>query len=113
MAYAKVNFTGTQAEPTYTLVPERSKNINAVNRTGNPANPATAIPGVVCVDVSVPVNVAVASADRLPVEPPVIASVQLPTVNGADRCPPGTDAAIVLKDNNNNATESGFYVIFT
>jgi len=112
LAYAKVNFTGTQAEPTYTLVPERSKNINAVNRTGNPANPATAIPGIVCVDVSVPVNVAVASTDRVPVDPSVIASVQVPTVNGADRCPAGSDAAILLKNSNDVPTESGFYVIF-
>jgi hypothetical protein len=112
VAYAKVTLSVVDGEPTYTFVPERSKNINAVNRTGSASNPATAHAGIVCVDVSVPVNVAVATADRLPVDSSVTAGVQVPTINGADRCPPGSDAAVTLKDRSDAPTESGFYVIF-
>ncbi len=60
-----------------------------------------------------PVDVAIASADhQAPSDPSVIASVQVPALNGADRCPPGSDAAIRLKNSSNADTESGFYVIF-
>jgi hypothetical protein len=112
VAYAKVKYSVVEGQPTYTLDADNSKNINAVNRTGSASNPATAIPGIVCIDVSVPVKVAVATADRVPVDPSVIANVQMPTTNGADRCPPGSDAAVLLKDANDATTEASFYVIF-
>jgi hypothetical protein len=111
VAYAKVVVTTENGQPNYQLDREHSKNVNAVARTGSGgSNPE--IPGIVCVDVDVPVNVAVVTADRLPVEPAVIANVQMPTINGADRCPGGTDAAVILKDTNDNPAESSFYVIF-
>ena len=110
LAYAKVTLEMVEGEPIYNV--GASKNVNGVSRTGNAANPATAIPGIVCIDTSVGVNVAVASPERLPVDPTVIANVQLPTVNGADRCPGGTDAAVLLKDLGDAPVESSFFVIF-
>lgn len=108
VAYAKVELEEVEGEPVYNLVPERSKNVSEVNRSGQ----APHYDGLVCVDTSVPVKVAVVTPEKLPVEPPVIASVQLPTTNAADRCPGGTDALIMLQAPNGDPVESSFFVVF-
>jgi len=67
-------------------------------------------PGFVCVNTSVPVNVAVASAETQFVgSPSVIANVFVPIESG---CPAGSDAFVQLRRDTGTTDDTAFYVIF-
>ena len=66
--------------------------------------------GGACIDTSVPVNVAAATAENQgALNPSVIASASVPSGSG---CPAGTDAFIELKAAPSTRFDTGFYVTF-
>ena len=113
VAYAKIVQSGPEDDPIYEIDDTRSKNVTFVSRTGS--QPIQPFPGVVCLEVSVPVDVAVVTVDNT--DPLVFPSVQMPVTPGADRCSFGTDAAVILRTIDGTPTgagaEASFYVMFS